>query len=414
MNIRGTQSIGTFPGFTEFVAMMAGMMALYAGAIDTMLPAVPAIGRDFSVANPNSLQWIIAGFIMGAGGGQLVYGPLSDRFGRRPVLLGGLALYSIASLAAMTATGLPSLLALRATQGFVAASANVLSRSIVRDRYSGDAMARVSSIIFMVFLMVPVLAPSLGQILLFYMSWRGIFGCLALLGVCVTTWVAVRLPETLAPAARQPLSAAHLARAAWFVVSEPTSILYTLAVSFLYGALLAYVSTVPQIFNDAFHRPRLMAVTFAVGAGTMGLASFLNSRIVMRIGMHQVSHFALMGFICITLMHTIVAWFGGENVLVFSLFQAATMGFFGLAVSNFGAIAMQPMGEIAGSAASVQGVITTIGGALIGSAIGHQWTSSVTFLPAGSFACGLVALVCVLFAEKAQMFKSRVDRAAFP
>ena len=181
MKSRLTRALGTLPGFTEFVAMMAAMMALYAGAIDTMLPAVPAIGRDFAVANPNSLQWIIAAFIMGGGVGQLIYGPLSDRFGRRPVLLVGLALYSIASLAAMTPTGLTSLLVLRAMQGFAAASANVLSRSIVRDRYSGDNMARVSSIIFMVFLMVPVLAPSVGQILLIYMSWRGIFGCLALL-----------------------------------------------------------------------------------------------------------------------------------------------------------------------------------------------------------------------------------------
>ena len=414
MKSRLTRALGTLPGFTEFVAMMAAMMALYAGAIDTMLPAVPAIGRDFAVANPNSLQWIIAAFIMGGGVGQLIYGPLSDRFGRRPVLLVGLALYSIASLAAMTPTGLTSLLVLRAMQGFAAASANVLSRSIVRDRYSGDNMARVSSIIFMVFLMVPVLAPSVGQILLIYMSWRGIFGCLALLGVCVATWIAVRLPETLAPDARQPLSAAHLVRATWFVVSEPISILYTLAVSFMYGALLAYVSTVPQIFNDSFHKPQLLAVTFACGAGTMVLTSILNSRIVVRIGMHQVSHFSLMGFIGITAAHTIVAWSGGENVLVFTLFQAATMGFFGLAVSNFGAIAMQPMGEIAGSAASVQGVISTIGGAVIGSAIGHQWTSSVTFLPAGSFCCGIVALVCVLFAEKAQMFKSRLNRPAYP
>lgn len=391
--------------FAEFVAMMAALMALHAFGIDSMLPALPEIGRAFGVQDDNQLQWIVTVFVMGAGTGQLIYGPLSDRLGRRRVILVGLVLYVAMSAVAATTNSLSSLLIVRGAQGFVVAASNVVSRSIVRDRYSGARMARVMSMIFIVFLTVPILAPSIGQLLLLFVSWRGIFATLALFGTCVATWVALRLPETLEPERRRPLSAAHLSQAAWFVFSEPTSILYTLAMTTMFGSLLAYVSTVPQIFAGAFHAPRLMAGTFAFCAGTMGVASYFNSRIVERVGMHRISHIALISFIVITACHALVASRGDEPLVVFALFQAATMAAFGLAVSNFGAIAMQPMGAIAGSAASLQGVVSTIGGAAVGSLIGQQWSGSVFFLPAGALCCGIAALGCVLVAEKARLFR---------
>ena len=387
--------------------MMAASMALHAVAIDAMLPALPQIGRAFMVSDGNRLQWIITTFMMGAGAGQLIYGPLSDRFGRRPVLLASLGLYVALSLLTMLATSLPAMLVLRCVQGFVVAAASVVSRSIVRDQYAGETMARVMSTIFIVFLIAPVLAPSVGQALLLVVSWRGIFGFLALFGALVTTWVALRLPETLATAKRRPLSAAHLSEAAWFVITEPTSILYTLAMSVMFGSLVAYVSTVPQIFAVAFRAPQLMAITFAFCAGTMGLASFLNTRIVERVGMRRISHSALIGFIFVTAIHAGVAYSGDERLVTFAIFQSLTMACFGLATSNFGAIAMQPMGSIAGSAASIQGVISTIGGAAVGSVIGQQWSGSVFFLPAGALMCGLAALGCVLFAENARLFRHR-------
>jgi MFS transporter, DHA1 family, multidrug resistance protein len=392
------------PSFPEFVAMMAATMALHAFGIDAMLPALPQIGHGFAVTDDNQLQWIITVFVMGAGLGQLVYGPLADRFGRRPVLLVGLSLYLVLSLLATVATSLPALLAIRAVQGFVVAAASVVSRSIVRDQYSGATMARVMSTIFIVFLTVPILAPTIGQALLLIVSWRGIFAFLALGTATVITWIVLRLPETLPVERRRPLTAAHLSQAAWFVISEPTSILYTLAMTTMFGSLLAYVSTVPQILAGAFHAPQLLSVTFAFCASAMGVASFFNARIVEHVGMHRISHTALIAFIVITAVHATVAYHG-ESLLTFALFQAATMASFGLAVSNFGAIAMQPMGAIAGSAASIQGVISTIGGAAVGATIGQQWSGSVVFLPAGAFVCGLVALACVLLAEKARLFR---------
>lgn len=393
--------------YGAFVAMMAATMSLHALAIDAMLPALPLIGREFAVADQNRLQWIITVFVMGAGAGQLVYGPLSDRFGRRPVLLVGLALYVALSLVASLAPQLDLLLAARVLQGLAVAASSVLSRSIIRDRYAGPTMARVMSVVFLVFLIVPVLAPSVGQLLLLIVSWRGIFGFLAVAGASVGVWIALRLPETLRHEARRSLAAAHLAAAARFVLTEPTSVLYTLGMTAMFGSLLAYVSTVPQIFVGAFHAPQLMAVTFAICAGAMGVASYLNSRIVERVGMHRMSHIALVAFIGVTALHAIIAYHGTESLRSFTMLQSATMACFGLAVSNFGAIAMQPMGAIAGSAASIQGVISTIGGAAVASLIGHQWSGSVFFLPAGAFCCGIAALGCVLIAEKARLFRNR-------
>ena len=394
--------------FAEFVVLMAATMALPALAIDTMLPALPLMGRDFVVADGNSLQWVVTLFIMGAGAGQLVYGPLSDRFGRRPVLLSALVIYVVLSAVASVAPSLRSLLVARVAQGMFVSAATVICRSIVRDCYAGATMARVLSTIFIVFLIAPIVAPSLGQLLLLIVSWRGIFGFLGLYAVGVAIWLAIRLPETLRPESRRSLAAAHLLEAARFVLTEPASMLYTISMTVMFGSLLAYVATVPQIFAGAFHAPQLMAVTFAGCAGTMALASFLNSRIVERVGMHRVSHAALLGFIVVTAVHTGVAFFGHETIVTFAVLQSATMACFGLAVSNFGAIAMQPMGALAGSAASLQGVISTIGGAVVASLIGHQWSGTVTFLPAGAFGCGIVALACVLVAENAVLFRNRV------
>ncbi len=392
--------------------MMAATMALHAFAIDAMLPALPLIGREFGVTDGNALQWIVTVFIMGTGVGQLIYGPLSDRFGRRHVLLAGLAAYVVMTLVASFATSLALLLVARAAQGFSVAACSVVTRSIVRDRHSGSTMARVMSMIFLVFLIVPVLAPSIGQALLLIVSWRGIFRFLALCGVGVMLWVALRLPESLVPEKRSPLSAAHLARAARFVITEPTSVLYTLGMAVMFGSLLAYVSTVPQIFVGAFHAPQLMAIIFAVCASTMGAASYLNSRIVERVGMHRVSHAALVSFIVVTAIHAAATYHSEEALLTFTILQSLTMACFGLAVSNFGAIAMQPMGSIAGSAASIQGVLSTIGGAAVGSLIGQQWRGSVFFLPAGAFCCGVAALACVLIAENARLFRNRPDSSS--
>ncbi len=399
-------------GFHEFVAMMAACMALQAFAIDTMLPSLPDMGQEFAVIDANRLQWVVTAFIMGAGVGQIAYGPLSDWLGRRPVLLGGLGLYVLASLLAGMSPSLEWLILLRFAQGIASASSSVIPRSIVRDRYDGPTMARVLSIIFMVFLLVPILAPSLGQAMLYVTSWRGVFRVLAIGGCAVALWVYIRLPETLHPEFKRVPRVGTLLEAARFALSERTAICYTLAQTCMFGAILAYVSTVPQIFAGTFHRRDLMAPIFAFCAAWMGVAAFLNSRIVERVGMRRISHSAMSVLLVLALAHSLLALYGTEPIAAFAGFQGLTMACLALGISNFNAIAMQPMGAIAGSAASIQGFLTMIGGATIASLIGHQWTGSIVFLPIGTLCCGLVALTLVLWAEHGVLFRNQTRTPA--
>jgi len=390
--------------FFEFVALMAASMSIYALAIDAMLPALPSIGRHLAAIDANHLQWIVTFFVAGGGIGQLFYGPLADRLGRRPVLLLGLGLYILLALLASFSTSLPMLLGLRFLQGLVAAVASVVPRSIIRDRHAGAQMAKVMSITFIVFLTVPVMAPTVGQALLLIVPWQGIFGFLALYGCCVGLWIFFRLPETQDPKHRRPLSASHMAEAAKRVLTEPSSIFYTIGTMALQGSLMGYISTLPQIFNEAFHRPGLMPGVFALCAATMAVSAFFNVRIVEKVGMRRVSHSALLGFLTATSLHLIFCLSGRETLVSFAILQALTMGCFGMAASNFNAIAMHKMAAIAGSAASVQGLISMAGGAIVGSLIGQFWNGSATFLPAGALLCGVAAAISILIAEKGRLF----------
>jgi DHA1 family bicyclomycin/chloramphenicol resistance-like MFS transporter len=399
--------------FPEFVMMMAASMSLYAMAIDTMLPSLPKIGVDFAVADENQLQYIIILFMGGGGLGQVLYGPLADRFGRRPVILWGMALYVCVAILASVASSLEMLLGIRLLQGLVAAAVSVIPRSIMRDRYAGAEMAKVMSITFIVFLIVPVIAPTVGQALLLIMPWRGIFLVLGCMACLVGLWVGLRLPETLDPANRRSLHPVHMMEAAWHVVTERTSIGYSLASTLMIGGLMAYISTLPQIFAVAFQAPALMPAIFALCAGTMAVMSVFNARFVERLGMRAVSHGALIGYVCFCGIHTLVAATGHESLLLFGILQGVTMGCFSLAASNFNAIAMFHMGKLAGSASSIQGLITLVGGALIGSLIGHQWNGHVTFLPAGGLVCGAIALILVLVVEKGKLFSDPAHEAQF-
>src|SRR3984885_5879009 len=390
--------------FAEFVVLIAAMMAAQAIAIDAMLPAFPIIVDALHVPHENQVQWILTFYISGMGCGQLVWGMMSDRFGRRPVLLGGLGLYVVAALLCGVTHSFPVLLAWRFVHGLAAASVTV-SRSVIRDLYSGRHMARVMSLTFVVFLTVPVLAPSLGQLILVMAPWRVIFIVCSAYAAIVWLWALLRLKETLHPEYRLTLTRTHIAAAVRLVLGNRTSLSYTLALTVMFGSILAYVGMVAQIFSEVFHRASLMPIMFALCAVTMGFAAFMNSHFVERLGMRLISHTALLIFIGITTLHVVVAALGWEQLWTFVAFQAVTMAFFSLAVSNFGAMAMEPIGEVAGIGASLQGFIQSFGGALVGAAIGRLFNGTTVPLAGGALACGLVALVFVLLAEKGRLFK---------
>jgi len=391
-------------GFAEFVALIAAMMATQAIAIDAMLPAFPVIADALHVPNENQVQWILTFYMSGLGCGQLFWGMMSDRFGRRPVLLGGLGLYVVAALLCGVTSSLHVLLLWRFIHGLAAASVTV-SRSVIRDLYSGRHMARVMSLTFVVFLTVPVLAPSLGQLILLVAPWRAIFIACSVFAAIVWLWALLRLKETLHPEYRLTLTRSHVAGAIRLVLGNRASLCYTLALTVMFGSILAYVGMVAQIFSDVFHRASLMPSMFALCAVTMGFAAFMNSRIVERLGMRLISHTALLFFIGITTLHVVVAAMGWERLWTFVAFQAVSMAFFSLSVSNFGAMAMEPIGSVAGIGASLQGFVQSFGGALVGAAIGRLFNGTTVPLAAGCLSCGLAALVFVLLAEKGRLFK---------
>ncbi len=390
-------------GFLEFVVLAAAMMSTQAMAIDAMLPAFPVIARALDVANENHIQWIVTAYMLGLGCGQLFWGLMSDRFGRRPILIGGLSLYVLAALLAGLAGSFHALLVWRFVHGLAASSA-VVTRSVVRDLYSGRQMARVMSLTFMVFLMVPVLAPSLGQLILWLAPWRYIFIVCGVFAAFVCAWAWRRLPETLHPEYRLTLTFSHIAGALRLVALNRSSLCYTLAMSVMFGGIMAYVGMVQQIFGEVFRRASLMPSMFALCAATMGVAAFLNSKIVERFGMRRISHTALLSYLAITGTHSLIAVLGFEQLWLFVVFQSATMACFALSISNFGAMAMEPVASVAGIGASLQGFVSTLGGALVGALIGRQFNGTMLPLAAGSLGCGLASLIFVLLAEKGRLF----------
>jgi len=397
-------------GFREFVAIIAALMAMTALQIDTMLPALPAIGHSLHVANPNDRQWVISAFMFGFGAAQIVHGPLSDRFGRRPVLLISLALGVICNLTAAIAATFPLLLAARVAAGVATASSRVLATSIVRDRFVGNAMARVMSLVTIVFMVVPIAAPNLGQLILWLAPWRWIFYVLTTAGLLTFLWAAIRLPETLDPANRLPLSARRIGQGFRFVLTDRLALGYTIGSTALQGGLFGFLLSVQQIFESEFRATNLFAPVFSAMAGTMAVAAFLNSRIVMRFGARAVSHRAVIGYTIFAVLHLMLALSGRETVLTFAVLQALMMSCFGLAGANFGAIAMEHMGRLAGTASSVQGLIQTIGGVTIGAMIGGAFNGTTVPLYTGFTLSGLTAIAAVAFAERGRLF----GRASVP
>ncbi len=388
------------PGFTEFVVLMAALMSLNAFAIDAMLPALPAIGEALGVARENERQLVVTLYLVGFGLTQMIWGPLSDRFGRRPVLVVGLLLYTLFALLAAVATSFPLLLAARAAQGGAAGATRVLVTSIVRDRFEGATMARVMSLTFVVFMLMPVLAPSFGQVVLLVASWRAIFWGLGAWGAGMLAWAWIRLPETLDPANRRAISVAAVSGAVAETLRNRVSLGNALAVMLLMGGLMGYINSIQQIVFDVFGRPGVLAAVFAAVALPMALTSWLNSRLVERVGVRRMARIGLLAYVGFSFAHLAIASIWGENLIVFTAMQALTMAGFGLAASNFGAMAIGPLGHIAGTASSVQGSIQTIGAAVIGAVIGQSFDGSTLPLLIGFAAMGIAAALAAWWASR--------------
>jgi DHA1 family bicyclomycin/chloramphenicol resistance-like MFS transporter len=391
-------------GFAEFVALIAALMALGALGTDAMLPALPALGEALGVADENERQFVITAYTLGFGVAQLVHGPLADRFGRRRLLIGSLILFAIGNVAAAAAASFTLLLAARALSGAAIAATRVACVALVRDCYHGAAMARVMSIAFMVFMIVPILAPSVGQLVLLLGDWRAIFGGIAGVTLLALGWLVTRLPETLHPDNRRAIHPRDLAQGWAMVFRDRRSLGYMLASTALMGALYGYINSIQQVMFDTFHRPAMLAAVFAGTAGTMAIANLGNAKAVMRLGSRRISHGALLVLIAVSAVHLLFVLAGAESLVAFAVMQAVTMACFGLASSNFSAMAMENMGAIAGTASSVQGFTSITAGTLIGAAIGQSFDGTTGPMTAGFLFGGIVALACVLVTERGQLF----------
>jgi DHA1 family bicyclomycin/chloramphenicol resistance-like MFS transporter len=391
----------------EFVALMAVLMALTALSVDIMLPALPRIGSALGAADGNERQLVVSIYLGGFALGQALFGPLSDRYGRKPVLLCGLALYAGATVLAAMSGSFAGLLAARIVQGVGAAAPRVMAIAIVRDRYEGREMARVMSFVTMVFIVIPIVAPSVGEGILLLSGWRFIF--MALLGValCAGVWAALRLPETRAFADRLPLSAAAVWHAGKLAATTRQTIGYVIAMGFMFGLLIAYVMSSEQIFVEVYDLGRLFPVAFgSVAAFTLG-ASLFNAWGVRRLGMRGISHAALILALAACGAMAFLGFPEKPPLLVFCAFIGAVFFCFGLTMPNFNALAMEPMAHVAGTASSLAGFYTTAAGAVFGTLIGQAFDGGVRPLCVGITALFVAALAAVLVTERFQLMRAR-------
>lgn len=398
----------------EFITLVAALMALNALAIDVMLPALPYMGEALGISHENERQFVVGVYMLGFGIAQLAFGPITDRFGRRAPLFFGLIVYLFCAFAATFAPNFAVLLALRFTQGLGAAGTRVIATAVVRDKYSGREMAEVMSLTFMIFMAIPIIAPGIGQVILLSGPWQNIFIFMGGLATVIALWAYFRLPETMHPEYRRPLSLKGIYEGFKVVVTNRIAFSYGLAGTFLFGAMFGFISASQQIFVEIYGLGPYFPLAFAAMAGFIAIAQFINSKVVRRIGMRRLSHFAILVYLAGAVVWLTLALMGPVPFPVFFINLLVIQFFFGWAASNMNSLSMEPLGAVAGTAASVFGFIQTVGGALLGTYIGQHFDGTLIPNATGYVAMGSLVLICVLVAEKGKLFGASPEYAKAP
>lgn len=393
----------------EFIALMAGLMALNALAIDIMLPALPYMGEALKVLNENDRSLVVTSYMIGFGLTQVIFGPLSDRFGRRKPLLFGLIIYVIAAFAAILAPTFGTLLLLRLVQGMGAAGTRVIVTAVVRDCYSGSAMAEIMSLVFMVFMIMPIIAPGAGQIILLTGPWQYIFIFMGVLGAVISLWAVLRLPETLNVEDRRPLKLSVITDGFKVVISNRLAIGYAIAGTFMFGQIIAFVNTSQQIYVGIYGLGALFPVAFSATAVLQALASYLNARVVGQYGMRRIAHFALIVFLINNCLLLVATLFGPLNFWLFYAFLSVNMFVFSWIATNANSLSMDPLGKVAGTASGLFGTIQTVVGSGLAYVISQMFDGTLFPIVAGFLLMGIGALLAVLYAEKGKLFGKSDD-----
>ncbi len=388
----------------ELVAMTAALSALNAFAIDIMLPALPNIAAEFALANANDRQLVIVVYIASFGLGQLAYGPLADALGRRPVLLWALGLFIAGAALSVFAPTFSLFLAARVLQGLGAAATRVIAIAVVRDMTEGRRMAQIMSMAMTVFMIVPIVAPGLGQLILLVAPWRWCFGALLIYAAAVAVWAAIRLPETLRPEYRRMLDLRAVLGGYVAVLRERQSLGYTIASTFIGACLFGYIACSEQIYRDVYGLGAAFPLAFAAIALAVSGGTFINSRLVVGLGMRRLSHTMLMAFILAAAAHAALTAWAQPPLALFMLMLALCFGVFGLIASNFNALAMEPVAHVAGSASALFGAVTAIGGGAIGGLIARGFDGTTQPFTFGVALTAVATLAALLWTERGRLF----------
>ena len=380
---------------------MATLMSLVALSIDAMLPALGEIGRDLGVGRDNDVQLIVSFIFLGITVGQLAYGPLSDSLGRKPALLAGLGVYMVGCLLSLFSQHFSTMLAGRLLQGLGVAGPRIVAVALIRDQYEGPLMARVMSLAMAIFIIVPIIAPAMGQGILMIASWRAIFGVFLVMAVAVAVWFTIRQPETLPPERRIPFSPARVVSGFREVLTNRTAFGYTVTAGLVFGAFIGYLSTAQQIFQVQYGLGKLFPLYFALLAVALGVASLVNARLVMRYGMKPLSRWALAVMGVLSIGFFIVSYLAAGHPPLAVLVAYLLVVFFceGILYGNMNALAMEPLGHIAGVGAAFVGALSLLISIAGGTLIGQAYDSTILPLVAGFGVLGFAALAVMHWTE---------------
>jgi MFS transporter, DHA1 family, multidrug resistance protein len=403
----GSDRIGL--GLVEFIITIALMTASVSLAIDSMLPALPRIGQALNVANANDTQLVVGVFFFGFGLAQLIFGSLSDTYGRRNILLGGLAFYVVTMFAAAWTDSFAMLLTLRFAQGIGAAAVRITTMAMVRDCFGGREMARVMSFVMIVFMIVPIIAPSLGQLIITYATWPWIFIVLGSAGAVLLVWASLRMKESLPLTERLPLSIGSVMSGFKTVLTNRVTCGYMLGMTLFTAVICAYVMSVQQVFGEVFGLGDWLPLAFAASAGGIALANFANGFFVRRFGMRRISHAAMILFTLIAAFGFAVALTQPPSFVLTYALISSLLVMFAVIATNFTAICLEPMGHLAGTATSITGFVSTTGGALLGGTVGQTFDGTVRPLFGGFALFGALTIVAILWAEKGKLFSHPGD-----
>ena len=390
----------TVNGGKEFIALMAVLMSVVAISIDAMLPALGVIGADLKVTDPNQAQYIISCIFAGLGIGELVCGPLSDALGRKRIIYGCISLYLVGAVTCFFSTTIEMMLIGRFIQGIGVSGPYVSTLAIVRDKYTGRTMGKVMSLVMMIFIMTPAIAPSIGVGIITFFSWRYIFVLYMVYSLLVLTWVALRLEETLKPADRIPFSMGNIWRGTKEVLSHRAAVAYMVAAALIFGGMIGYLNSSQQIFQVHYHVGKAFALYFGGLALMFGFASLGNARIVERLGMRTIANRAIAVMVVASAVFLALNLTMPIPISMLVVYVAIIFSCLGFLFGNLNALAMEPMGHIAGIASAIIGCISSIISIIFGTLIGQMYDDTLVPMIAGFLVMGSGALLCMWWAQR--------------